>query len=88
MLEGGRAARSLIRYIDVVLDFKKAVRSGEIRSKEFQNQQRKLRDFFSEARGRRRGVRTGEIDYISRHGKIVDALHKWRLSRPLSRQSG
>ena len=80
-VEGRGAAISAVRYIDLVRGFKKAVRNGEIASKEFQNQQRKFEDYFSEGRGRRRGTRSSEIDYVSRHGEIVDALRDWRAAR-------
>jgi hypothetical protein len=86
-VEGRSAANSLVRYIDLVGGFKKAVRNGEIGSKEFRDQQRKFEDYFSEGRGRRTGKRSSDIDYISRHGEIVDALRDWRATRLLPRRS-
>jgi hypothetical protein len=86
-IEGATAAKSAARYIDLVLGFKKAARAGEIESSEFKRQQKKFEDYYSEGHGRRKGRRRGEIDYISRHGEIVDALYKWRLARPLPKRS-
>jgi hypothetical protein len=80
-VEGRGAAKSAVRYIDLVREFKKAVRDGKIGSKDFQRQQRKFEDYFAEGRGRRRGKRNSEIDYISRHGEIVDALRDWCAAR-------
>jgi hypothetical protein len=86
-IEGRTAANSAVRYIELVRGFKKAVRDGEIESDEFQDQQRKFEDYFSEGRGRRTGKRSSDIDYISRHGEIVDALRDWRGTRLLPRKS-
>ena len=77
-IEGVAASRSLIRYIDTMARFKQAVRAGEIDTQKFQRKKKELDDFYSEARGRRKGRRTGEIDYLSRHGEVVDALQSWR----------
>jgi hypothetical protein len=85
--EGRTAANSAVRYIELVRGFKKAVRDGEIESDEFQDQQRKFEDYFSEGRGRRTGKRSSDIDYISRHGEIVDALRDWRGTRLLPRNA-
>jgi hypothetical protein len=82
-VEGIAASRSAIRYIDTIARFKQAVRAGQIETEEFQNKKKELENFFSEARGRRKGRRSGEIDYLSRHGDIVDALHSWRSVNPL-----
>jgi hypothetical protein len=86
-VDGSTAAKSAVRYIKLVSGFKQAVRNGEIRSKEFQRQQREFEGYFSEGRGRRTGKRSSEIDYVTRHGEIVDALHEWRSSRPLPKRS-
>ena len=79
--------RSARRYIDSIRDFKKLVSDKKIDPKDpdFRGKMRKFDDFYKEARGRRRGSRPGEIDYLSRHGEVVDALHDWRKDRPLAR---
>lgn len=79
-VEGPAASQSIKAYIRSVANFKQAIRNGEINSPEFRHKEKALNDFFSESRGRRRGHRSTEIDYLSRHGEIVDALHDWRLS--------
>jgi hypothetical protein len=82
-VEGTAAVRSAKRYIDAIADFKQAVRGGQVDTPEFQRRQQELEDFYAEARGRRKGRRSAEIDYLSRHGDVLDALHSWRRSSPL-----
>ncbi|RXV69814.1 hypothetical protein D1006_18680 [Burkholderia stabilis] len=86
-VEGLRASRSAIRYIDTIARFKQAVRDGEIDSLEFQLKQRELEDFYAEARGRRKGRRSSKIDYVSRHGEVVDALYEWRTSNAMPKRA-
>jgi len=82
-VEGTSAIRSAVRYIDAIAGFKQAVRAGETKTEEFKRKAKALEDFYSEARGRRKGRRSGEIDYLSRHGDAVDALYSWRTANPL-----
>lgn len=82
-IEGTAATRSAVRYIDTIARFKQAVRAGETDTRGFQRKQKTFAEFYSESRGRRKGKRAGEIDYLSRHGDIVDALYAWRNSRAL-----
>lgn len=82
-VEGKGASRSAVWYIDAVAEFKQAVRDGKIGAEEFKRKLKEFEDFYSEARGRRKGRRSEKIDYISRHGDIIDALHSWRLKNPL-----
>jgi hypothetical protein len=77
-VEGVAASRSAIRYLDLVTRFKKAVRAGEIGTPAFQRKQKEFEDFYAEGRGRRKGRRSSEIDYVSRHGEVVDSLREWR----------
>lgn len=86
-IEGVAASRSAVRYIDIIASFKQAVRAGELDSPEFQKKKKELDDFFSESRGRRKGNRSGQIDYLSRHGEVVDALYSWRKSNQLPKGS-
>jgi len=79
-IEGVAASRSAIRYIDIIVRFKQAVRADKLKTSEFYQKKEDLKAFFAEARGRRTGQRSAEIDYLSRHGDVVDALNLWRTS--------
>jgi len=84
-IEGRAAIRSAIRYIDIIARFKQAVRNGETDTPELKSKEKELNNFFSEPSGRRKGKRSGQFDYMSRHGDIVDALYLWRKSKPVNR---
>lgn len=85
-VEGAGATRSLVSYVQQVIDFKKAVRDGTPPSPEAKTRAKLLRDYFREASGRRRGKRMStEIDYLSRHGEVVEALADWRKAIGLSK---
>ena len=79
-----RSARS---YVDSIAAFKAAVKAEEVdlEDPDFRDRMQEFDDFYKEPRGRRTGYRPGEIDYISRHGEVVDALNAWRNARPLTR---
>lgn len=77
-IEGIAASRSAIRYIDIIVRFKLAVRAGDLKKPDFLQKKKEYDDFYAEARGRRKGRRSAEIDYLSRHGDVVDALNVWR----------
>lgn len=82
-IKGVAASRSAIRYIDTIARFKQNVRKGYIASPDFQRKVKELNDFFAESRGRRKGQRSREFDYLSRHGEVIDALFSWRKSGAL-----
>ena len=82
-IQGIAATRPAIRYIDIIAKFKLAVREGGMDTPEFQTKKKRLEDFYSESHGRRKGNRSRTIDYLSRHGEIVDALHVWRKSKSI-----
>jgi hypothetical protein len=82
-VEGHGATRSACRYIGIVARFKDAVKAGEMHTPRFKEQQDGLGEFYSESRGRRKGKRSSVIDYLSRHGEIVDAVRAWRVARGL-----
>lgn len=85
-IDGIAASRSAVRYVDIIARFKLAVRAGDMETPEFQSKKKELDDFYSEARGRRKGRRSAQIDYLSRHGDVVDALNSWRISNPLPKR--
>jgi hypothetical protein len=80
-VRGKAATHPAARYIDAVARFKQQVRTGQINTPEFRRKAKRLQDFYAESRGRRRGRRSSEIDYVSRHGDVVDAIHVWRRAR-------
>jgi hypothetical protein len=82
-VEGVAASRSAIRYIDAIARFKKAVGNGELNTPAFRRQSKHWRDFYSEGSGRRKGIRSKVIDYLSRHGEVVDELRDWRTNAGL-----
>ena len=81
-ISGVGAARSAVRYIELVRRFKIVAKAGGLHGASFRNQLKRYNDYYAEGRGRRKGVRKSNIDYISRHGEIVDALFDWRKFRP------
>jgi hypothetical protein len=84
-IEGKAATRPAIRYIDEIARFKQALQLGMPGKAAFQQKQKEYRDFYSEPRGRRKGKRSAQIDYISRHGDILDALEIWRNKQPFEK---
>lgn len=86
-IEGATAGRSASRYIENVNRFKIAVRSGELKTREFRRKKKEFEDYYAEGRGRRTGRRASIIDYISRHGEIVDELRRWRELSPMPKSS-
>lgn len=84
-VEGAAASRSAKRYVDLVTSFKKAVRVGEIGTLAFRQRQKQFEEYYAEGRGRRTGRRSSEIDYISRHGEVVDSVREWRELKPVPR---
>jgi hypothetical protein len=77
-VDGIAASRSAVWYVDIIARFKQLVRAGDMETPEFQRKKKNLDDFYSEGRGRRKGKHSAEIDYLSRHGEVVDALNSWR----------
>lgn len=84
-IEGRAASKSAVRYVAMVDQFKRAVRVGEVDTAAFRAKQKKFEEFYAEGRGRRKGKRSSIIDYLSRHGEIVDALHAWRGATSMPR---
>ena len=87
-VDGLDATRSAIAYLENVVEFKQAVRDGRTSNPSVLQREKELRAYIKESTGRRKWLRrTRVIDYVSRHGDVVDALKAWRESRPLHRNS-
>ena len=73
-------AAPLIEYIDSIVEYKQLVQSNAInfKSNDFKRRITKLKSYYDESSGRRTGIRSSKIDYISRHGDVVKALKHWR----------
>ena len=80
--------RSLVRFLDRVDAFRQAVRFGrvQIHDPAFQQEMQAHDDFYREPRGRRTWHGPGQVDYLSRHGEVVDALQEWRETRGIPSQ--
>lgn len=76
-ISGAHALEPALRYVDDVAEFKRRLRSGELETKGFSNKVSKLRAYYEEGSGRRKGTRQSDLDYVSRHGLIVSALKTW-----------
>lgn len=66
------------RFVRQVIEFKAAVRRGETNARGFKRIEQSYRDYYAEFSGRARRTRVNALEYISRHGDIVKALHDWR----------
>jgi hypothetical protein len=86
-VQGRAASRSATLYIDSIAKFKRDVRAGLTKTSGFARRKKALSAFYSEGRGRRRGFRSGRIDYVSRHGDVVDALYSWRFAATMPSRS-
>jgi hypothetical protein len=84
-VDGKAVTRPMLRYVQSIADFKSAVRSGMVKPAVLARKEQELQDYYSESSGRRTGSRSSEIDYVSRHGDVVDALNEWRRHVKLSK---
>lgn len=84
-VEGAGASASAVRYVAFVDKFKQAVRNDEINTPAFRATQKRYEEFYAEGRGQRKGKRASIIDYLSRHGEVVDALQMWREAASMPR---
>ena len=84
-VSGRGAVRPAIAYVQAIIEFKAAVRSGDTQTVKAKEKERKLREYFDEFFGRKKGkVAAREIDYVSRHGEVVKALREWRKRKGLT----
>ena len=71
------SGRSLIRYIESIAAFRQA--DDEVPAEAGQ-----IRPFYQEPRGRRVAHGPSVVEYLSRHGVVVDALRIWRQDRRMN----
>lgn len=79
-------ASDIGRFVQKALDFKKAVANGETSTQQARQAQQTYQDYFDEFSGKKKRPRIAEVEYISRHGDIVRALHAWRNLSPEEEQ--
>jgi hypothetical protein len=80
-IDGDGVVAPLTAFVQDIAEFKEAVRAGELDTASFRKKVAELKDYFDEPSGRRRGKRSGVVDYISRHGDVVKALEAWAMPR-------
>jgi hypothetical protein len=78
-LDSDRAGRNILRFVESVIEFKRAADSGFRGPKEEYDVDDD--DYFDEPAGKRKRRRVRELEYESRHGDIVRALQEWRKKR-------
>lgn len=66
------------RFVEVVRDFKAAVKRGDLESDAARRSIAEWDEFRSESSGRRKGRRRSDFDYVSYHGDVVEALRAER----------
>jgi hypothetical protein len=68
---------SLRSFVHHVASFKRAIDDGDLNQSDMRDRVDRLKAYYDEASGARRGNRSSVIDYISRHGDVVKALEVW-----------
>lgn len=77
------SSRTLLRYVETVARFKEAVRNGEVDTPKFQKTLHEYGEYYKEWWGQVKTRRARRLDYVSRHGEVVDALKQWREQQGL-----
>ncbi|AOG02809.1 hypothetical protein [Bosea sp. RAC05] len=81
-IDGADLTGRIWRFVQLVSGFKEAVSTGALDNDEFRAKVEETDRYRREFSGRKRGKRSaGEIDYLSYHGDIVDALFEERSAR-------
>jgi hypothetical protein len=81
-VDGANTAEAIGRFVQQALNFKRAVANGETNTPEARQAQQTYKDYYDEFSGKKKRRRMAEVEYISRHGDIVRALHSWRNLSP------
>jgi len=79
-LDDDSIAATVDRFVRIVAEFKIQAASGALNKPEFQRQVEEFEKFNPEFGGRKKGRMAGQIDYVSAHGYVVNALYKKRLA--------
>ncbi|SDG44027.1 hypothetical protein SAMN05216338_1001310 [Bradyrhizobium sp. Rc2d] len=79
-VDASSTAADIARFVQSAIDFKEAAARGETTTPQALAAQRRFGKYFDEFSGKKRRRRLEEIEYISRHGDIVRAVHDWRES--------
>lgn len=79
-VDASSTAADVARFVQMAIDFKEAAARGETTTPQALAAQRRFGKYFDEFSGKKRRHRLEEIEYISRHGDIVRAVHDWRES--------
>ncbi|MGH9477046.1 MAG: hypothetical protein ACRD1C_12045 [Terriglobales bacterium] len=74
-------AEEVCRFVQLVVDFKKAVKREETTTPLARAAARSYRDYYDEFSGNKRRPAAEGLEYASRHGDIVRALCEWRHRR-------
>lgn len=77
-IDASSTAADIERFVRKVIEFKAAAARGETTTPQAIAEQRRFGEYFDEFAGKKLRRRLKEIEYTSRHGDIVRALHEWR----------
>ncbi len=80
-LDSDRLSDRIESFVRTVSSFKKAVADGRLDDPSYQKKADQWRDYLKEFSGRKLGSASYDVDYISYHGDVVDALRRWREER-------
>src|SRR5665213_1248280 len=78
LLERRRTGDDLAHFIQIAIDFKNAVTNGALNTLEMTKARREFGQYFQEFSGPKKRKAQVEVEYLTRHGDIVEALRVWR----------
>jgi hypothetical protein len=82
-IDDRNASATMLRYVKSVAGFKEAVDKGVIDTPTFQKTLHEYGEYYKEWWGQVKARRARRLDYVSRHGEVVDALKQWREQQGL-----